>query len=164
MTTRRAFLKAGLVGGALLAAGGLAATPAGRDPVRDRRQVLAGVVPAVLAGALPEDAAAREAAVLRCIDGVEQAIAGLSPSAQEEAAQLFALLAIAPTRVLLAGLGSAWDEAGVDAVSAFLERWRGHSLGLMRSGYHALHDLVFGAWYADPSTWEAIGYPGPLKL
>jgi hypothetical protein len=26
-----------------------------------------------------------------------------------------------------------------------------------------MHDLIIGAWYADPSTWEAIGYPGPIK-
>jgi hypothetical protein len=26
-----------------------------------------------------------------------------------------------------------------------------------------MHDLVLGAWYANPSNWAAIGYPGPLK-
>jgi hypothetical protein len=164
MTNRRTFLKAGLLGGALLVAGGLAATLAGRDPVADRRRVLGGVIPAVLAGALPEAPEAREAAVARCLKGVETAIAGLSPAAQQEAAQLFALLAIPPTRVLLAGVHAGWDEAGPDEVAAFLERWRGHASSLMRSGYHALHDLVLGAWYADESTWEAVGYPGPLKL
>lgn len=164
MTTRRTFLKAGLVGGTLLAAGGLAALLVGRDAAADRREVLAGVIPAVLAGALPEDERGRAAAVERCAKGVETAIAGLAPSAQQEAGQLFALLAMPPTRVLLAGLGTPWERATEAEVSAFLERWRGHSVMLFRSGYHALHDLVLGAWYADESTWEAIGYPGPLKL
>jgi hypothetical protein len=33
----------------------------------------------------------------------------------------------------------------------------------LRSAYQALHDLVLGAWYANPANWDAIGYPGPLK-
>jgi hypothetical protein len=26
-----------------------------------------------------------------------------------------------------------------------------------------MHGLVLGAWYASPSSWAAIGYPGPLR-
>ena len=164
MTTRRTFLKAGLLGGALLTAGGLAALLVGRDPLADRRTVLAAVIPAILDGALPEEPQARAAAVTRCAAGVETAIAGLPPAARAEAAQLFTLLAVAPGRVALAGVFSAWERAGTDQVAAFLERWRGHPLALMRSGYQALHDLTLAAWYADESTWASIGYPGPLKL
>ena len=50
-----------------------------------------------------------------------------------------------------------------EQVSAFLQDWRLHRLGLLRTAYHALHDLVLGAWYAQPASWEAIGYPGPLQ-
>ena len=28
----------------------------------------------------------------------------------------------------------------------------------------AVHDLVLGAWYAQPESWEAIGYPGPPEV
>lgn len=164
MSTRRTFLKTGLLGGALLTAGGLAAVLIGRDPTADRRSVLGAVIPAILEGALPQPGQERERAVHRCLEGVEAAIAGLAPAVQQEVAQLFALLAIQPTRVLLAGVRSGWGAASPDEVAAFLERWRGHDTGLMRSGYQALHDLVLGAWYADESTWAAIGYPGPLKL
>jgi len=164
MTTRRTFLKAGLLGGAVLAVGGLTALVTGRDPDADRKLVLTAVIPAVLAGALPQAPQERDTAVARCVDGVARTIAGLPPAAREEAAQLFALLAIAPTRRALAGVRSSWDEATTEEVSAFLEGWRVHSIGLMRSGYQALHDLTLAAWYADESTWESIGYPGPLKL
>ena len=164
MTTRRTFLKAGLLGGTLLAVGGLAALVAGRDPDADRHQVLSAVIPAVLDGALPDEPAARAAAVARCAQGVDTAIAGLPPAARQEAAQLFALLAIPPSRIALAGVRSSWDEAGKDEVAGFLERWRVHPIALMRSGYGALHDLTLAAWYADESTWESIGYPGPLNL
>lgn len=164
MTTRRTFLKAGLLGGALLAAGGLAALVAGRDADADRRQVLSAVIPAVLDGALPDEPQARAAAVARCADGVDAAIAGLPPAARQEAAQLFALLAIPPSRYALAGVRSSWDAASQEEAAAFLERWRVHPIALMRSGYGALHDLTLAAWYADESTWESIGYPGPLNL
>ncbi|GAA4411327.1 hypothetical protein [Quisquiliibacterium transsilvanicum] len=164
MTTRRTFLKAGLLGGALLAVGGFTAVLVGRDPDADRRQVLLAVIPAVLDGALPDEPQARAAAVARCAEGVDTAIAGLPPAARAEAAQLFALLAIPPSRIALAGVRSSWDETGRDEVAAFLERWRQHPVALMRSGYGALHDLTLAAWYADESTWESIGYPGPLNL
>jgi hypothetical protein len=49
-------------------------------------------------------------------------------------------------------------------VAAFLQGWRTSRLGLLRSAYAALHDLVLGAWYGTPDTWEAIGYPGPPEI
>ncbi len=160
---RRTLLKAGLAGGALLAAGGVAIV-AGRDAVRDRDAVLGAVVPALLDGALPAEPAARAAAVRGCTEGVVAAIAGLAPASQAELAQLFTLLGSAPGRRLLAGVRADWAEAGVDEVGAFLQSWRLHRFALFRGGYAALHDLVIGTWYADASAWPAIGYAGPLSL
>jgi hypothetical protein len=164
MTTRRSFLKAGLVGGGLLAAGGLAAVALGRDATRDRETVLRALVPVLLDGALPDTPEEREAAVARCVQGVGTAVAGLAPAAQAEAAQLFALLAMPPTRWALAGVGSGWADASAHEVAAFLNRWRTHRLALLQSGYHGLHDLVLGAWYGDERSWREIGYGGPLNL
>ncbi|RPH45832.1 MAG: hypothetical protein EHM87_04795 [Burkholderiales bacterium] len=161
---RRTLLKAGLVGGALLAAAGGAAIVANRDPHRDRDAVLGAVVPALLDGALPSGGALREAAVRRCTDGVVAAIAGLAPSSQAELAQLFALLGSAPGRRLLAGVHDDWHVADTAQVGAFLQSWRQHRFDLFRGGYAALHDLVIGTWYADPDAWPAIGYAGPLPL
>ena len=48
-------------------------------------------------------------------------------------------------------------------MSAFLQEWRFHRIDMLQTAYHALHDLIIGSWYADPVTWQAIGYPGPLK-
>ena len=96
--------------------------------------------------------------------GVGVAIAGLSAAAQQELSELFTLLGFAPARVLLAGLWPSWEAASVDEVAAFLQGWRTSRLGLLRSAYAALHDLVLGAWYGTPDTWEAIGYPGPPEI
>ena len=164
MIDRRRFLKAGLAGSALLAAGGLAAWFAGRDAARDRDEVLSALIPVLLAGALPERDADRTEAVRRCAQAVATAVQGLSPAAQREAAQLFALLSIAPTRALTTGITHGWSQASPQEIGAFLDGWRFHSWALMRTGYQALHDLVTGSWYADPAAWPEIGYGGPLKL
>lgn len=148
----------------MLAAGGAASWLAARDPVANRREVLAGVVPAILEGALPSDGAQRAQAIGQASAAVETAIAALSPAAQDELAQLFALMAIAPTRFALTGLAASWRDAGVAEVSAALQSWRTHRLALLQSAYHALHDLVTGSWYADPAHWPAIGYGGPPAL
>ena len=170
MLTRRQFLKVGLVGGAGLAAlgtiyssrkGSQADVAAFKLDVAGR-EIVAALAPAILAGALPDGD--RAAAVERVVDGVEQAVAGLSASAQGEVRQLFALLGFAPTRILLAGVTVPWREASAADAAAFLERWRFSRLDLLQSAYAALHDLVLGAWYGGGDAWETIGYPGPPEV
>lgn len=160
MTTRRQFLKTGLAGGLLLnlAACGHPAKNGGRSTV------LRALIPVILAGALPTDPARLEALITRTITGVDQAIAGLSLATQTEIGELFDLLAFAPTRMLAAGLWSPWAQAKPEEIGRFLESWRHSRFDLLKSGYAALHDLIFGAWYARPDTWPAIGYPGPPKV
>jgi hypothetical protein len=106
----------------------------------------------------------RDAAIERCRETVDAAIAGLSAASRRELDQLFALLAMPPTRIALAGVVPAWNAASEAQVGAFLERWRTHRVALLQSGYLALHDLIAGSWYSDPGAWAAIGYPGPLAL
>lgn len=167
-TSRRTFLGAGGLAALALAAGG--AIYRARHPDQPHRFALDGearaalhaIAPAILAGALPQGAG-HEAALAATIDGVHQAILGLPPATQQEVQDLFGLLALAPARRLLTGVSGGWEGARIDEVSAFLQDWRLHRLGLLRSAYHALHDLVLGAWYAQPSSWAATGYPGPMK-
>lgn len=163
MPTRRTFIKIGLLGAAALAAaGGLYRLRQSTPPQRYQldaaaNAALAAIVPAMLQGALPAPAAP---AVAATATRVQAAIAGLPLSAQKEVADLFGLLTLAPTRRLLAGVPD-WAEASPDQVAAFLHRWRDHRFALLQGAYQALHDLIFGAWYADPESWSAIGYPGP---
>ncbi len=173
MPTRRQFIKAGLAGAAALAAAGLfwsrsprqgpaeAAAPALSAAQRD---IVAALAAALLAGALPAAGEERAAAVARAVDGVGVAIAGLSAAAQKELGELFALLGFAPARLLLARLRPGWRMASPEEVAAFLQGWRESRFLLLRSAYAGLHDLVLGAWYGNPDTWAAIGYPGPPRL
>jgi hypothetical protein len=173
MLTRRQFIRAGLVGSAALAAAGLfysrslkegssGAVPPGLT--FSQRAIVAALVPAILAGVLPAAGEARRQAIAQTVDGVGVAIAGLSAAAQQELAELFALLGFAPARVLLAGLWPAWEEAAPEQVAAFLHGWRFSRFALLRSAYAGLHDLVLGAWYGTPESWPAIGYPGPPEM
>jgi hypothetical protein len=162
--SRRALLTSGALAALALAAGGAAYRFTHRPAPRftldgEARAALEAIVPAMLAGALPADPAAIAAVVGR----VHQAILGLPLATQKEIQDLFGLLALAPARRFLAGVTHGWAGADPGQVSAFLQRWRLHRLALLQVGYHALHDLVLGAWYADPSSWAAIGYPGPPK-
>ncbi|UCE32139.1 MAG: hypothetical protein JSW68_04220 [Burkholderiales bacterium] len=163
MVGRRGFLKWGLVGTSVLAAVGLGSTFVGRDAAGDRRTVLRGIAPALLAGAIPPPGAEHEAELARLLDGLVVAIESLSPQSQHELRLLFLLLAT-PGGRWLAGIGSSWERAEPEQVAHALQQWRAHRLALMQTAYHALHDLVLGTWYAEPSHWERIGYPGPPRL
>jgi hypothetical protein len=168
-TNRRSFLKAGFLATLVLAAGGgiyrAVHTPQLQRFVLDgeARAALGAIVPAVLAGALPADPAERSAALERTVEGVHTAISHLPLAVQKEVQDLFGLLALAPARRLLTGVAGGWTTADPQQVSAFLQDWRMHRFALLRSAYGALHDLSFGAWYAQPASWNAIGYPGPIK-
>lgn len=167
--SRRTFLTVGGIGAlALAAGGGIYRATHGPAPHRfvldgEARAALDAIVPAILDGALPADPARRAQAISAAIERVHGAILGLPLATQKEVQDLFGLLALAPARRLLTGIAGGWGGADVAQVSAFLQDWRLHRVGLLRTAYLALHDLVLGAWYADPSTWEAIGYPGPIK-
>ena len=169
-SNRRTFLKVGALAALALAAGGgvyRATHPPG--PLQrfvldgEAKAALDAIVPAMLAGALPPEGGARSAAVSATTARVHQAILGLPLGAQNEVQDLFGLLALAPARRALTGVSGPWSGAPEAQVALFLQEWRFHRLGMLQTAYHALHDLIIGSWYADPSSWSAIGYPGPMK-
>ncbi|MGE5090333.1 MAG: hypothetical protein ACM3QY_14490 [Candidatus Levyibacteriota bacterium] len=127
-------------------------------------EVMRALIPALLAGALPASGAARDDAIAQTIDGIGQAMTGLAPIAREELASLFALLDFAPSRIALAGIGAPWREIGVADADAFLDRLRSSRWTQKRAAYDALHQITLAAWYANPRSWPAIGYPGPPRL
>ncbi|MCX7892561.1 MAG: hypothetical protein N2544_09400 [Burkholderiales bacterium] len=168
---RRTFLKAGVAGTVLLA--GAARIPAAAARAADSmaarglssadRVVVAAIAPVMLAGALPAGEA-KAKAVASVVDGVSQAVAGMPPATRRELGELFMLLDLAPTRRLVAGVSRPWPEASVGEIAAFLQAWRMSRLALLQSGYHALHDLIVAAWYAQPESWPPLAYPGPPEV
>ena len=180
---RRGWLKLGIAGGALLAlaGGGLALvrpgwaegrlTPAGRA-------LFAAAARAVLDGVLPDRALAaaeHERAIAAHLERLEGTIAALPASTQAEIAQLAALLLHPLGRRLIAGLASDWPQAdaglasdwpqaGLPELRKALQGLRDSSFVLEQQAFHALRDLTNGAYFADPATWPAIGYPGPQPI
>jgi hypothetical protein len=130
----------------------------------DAADVMRAIIPALLDGALPDDATERQAAIEDTVDAVGTAIAGLPPVTRDELSTLFALLDFAPVRIAFADIDFAWRDADVVTTNAFLVRLQKSRWSVKRTAYDALHQLTFAAWYASPSTWPSIGYPGPPAL
>jgi hypothetical protein len=171
MISRRTFITAGLLGAAALVTARWVRgphAPPGDATVRaldaDAQAILRAVVPVLLAGALPEAAAAKRAAVGETVRGIDIAVTGLPPSAQEELRQLFALLAVPPGRLLIARISQPWNEADEADVRACLDRFRelAHDAAL---AYGALHQLTFAAWYGNPVVAaDRVSGPRPFRM
>ena len=163
---RRTLMTVGLAAAALLAvAGGTLAlvTPARRDGklTEPTRVMLASVARAVLASLLPQEPAAQAAALEAHLSRVQHTIAGMPPPVQAEIDELLSIVASAPGRLALVGLKADWRTAAVADVTLALQGLRESSLALRQQAFHALRDITNGAYFADPSTWAAIGDPGP---
>ena len=162
---RRTFLRLTLFGAAVLGASALVLrTATRRTPAEARADIESGlraVIPALLAGVLPLEAGASGVGQRQALERTLAAIDGLAPGTRAELDQLFGLLASHPGRWLA---GVDWASATPEQAAVFLQRWRSSSFNLFVAGYQAMHDLVLGSWYADASSWDAIGYPGPTKL
>jgi hypothetical protein len=118
----------------------------------------------VLAGSLPTDATARAAAIEAHVLRLEATVAGLPPALQADVDELLALMCNAVGRRVLIGLGADWRTATPGEVAAALQGLRVSTLNLRQQVYRALRDLTNAAYFADPGTWPAIGYPGPLAI
>lgn len=166
---RRTLLLVGVGTGTLLAlAGGtLALLEPGLQQGRlspGGRAVFAAVARGVLATLLPADAVAKSQALDAQLGRLDDTIAAMPPAVQGEIAELVTLLASPPGRLALAGLRSDWPQASEAEIRAMLQDLRTSRLALRQQVYHALRNLTNGAWFADRSSWAAIGYPGPLAI
>ncbi|MDP1540097.1 MAG: twin-arginine translocation signal domain-containing protein [Moraxellaceae bacterium] len=168
--SRRSFLKTSAMGGMLLATGSSAAVLTGCAKVEPQNgydflraqdiAVLTALTPVVLADVFPTDDTAPKAIedVLRSID---QFIYATGPSSMAAIQELFDLLSMPPARWTLCRLWKDWPEASPAELEAFLQRWKGSSVGLLRAGYGGLAKIITAAWYLLPQSWEAIDYNGP---
>ena len=170
--TRRSLVKRGLLGGALLAAGGagfLAFRSGASVPVpTDGLLVFTPAQFAVL------DAVARrmvrprtgwptvdQVGVARAADRIA---ARVEPSAQKELQQLLGLFDNRLAVFLFGGRIRPFtllDGAGQDAV---LAEWRDSRIAVRRTGFAALRTLVLAGYYQSPAVWPAVGYGGPPRI
>jgi len=171
---RRAFLKTGVAGAALLFAARWAAPIPAADAqtaglplnflTADDAGVLRRIAPVMLAGALPDEGAPRKTAIDEVITGVDLAIGYQPPSVRREIRDLFNLLENAVTRALAAGVWTSWDRASDQTIREFLASWHDSRFDLLRTAYIGLNNLIVGSWYGNPKSWARIGYSGPPKI
>ncbi|HET6922445.1 MAG TPA: gluconate 2-dehydrogenase subunit 3 family protein [Anaeromyxobacteraceae bacterium] len=165
---RRDFLRKGLVGGLLLAAGGGAflatrrtRAAAGLGPLQVLTPEEATVVLAVANRLVPERVGfprPLEVGVPRKVDAV---VAGLHPGTQKEIRRLLNLFEGAVAGFLFEGQTRTFTTCSPWEQDDRLRGWAHSRVTLRRSGFRALKKLVTAAYYASPETWPALGYPGP---
>ena len=134
-----------------------ALTAAGRDVFR-------AVGLGVLDKTLPEQPAAKQAALTGLLGRIDVLISALPSHAQAELSQLLSILATSAGRRALAGLPTPWLEASPVQVQAALQGMRLSGLAVRQQAYAALHDITAGAYFSEASTWPMIGYPGPVAI
>ena len=166
---RRTWLKLGIVSAAALAVVGGAAVLI--QPGLERgaltatgKSVFRAIGLGVLDKTLPEQPAAKEAALIGLLSRIDILISALPPHAQAELSQLVSVLGSGAGRLALAGLNTPWANASVQDIQAALQGMRFSSLALRQQAYAVLHDITAGAYFSEPDTWVLLGYPGPLKI
>ncbi len=169
LESRRSFLKKGLLGAALLAAGGGAwlgtrrthPDPALKGPFLVFSEAEATVILAVadrLVPPRPGFPRPLEVGVPRKVD----AIAAMAhPAVQHELRQLIGLFESPFTGLFLDGLPGTFSGASPEAQDQRLHDWATSRIAVRRTGFRAMKKLVYAAYYSSPETYAAVGYPGP---
>jgi hypothetical protein len=163
MTTRRRFTLGVLA--VLAVGGGLAALwqPGlnGSKLTQEGRRQLGALARALLDGLLP---AGDDAALQAHLTHFEETIAAFPPGTQAELQQLLSLTTNAAGRLGLLGSGRSLDAVALPDLQALLNDLRFSKLPLRQQAYFALRDLNMAAFFAHPTGWQALGYPGPTTI
>jgi hypothetical protein len=167
--SRRSLIKRGLLGGALLAAGGVgflafregAAVPLPADGLLVFTPAQFAVLDAVarrMVRPRPGWPTVDEVGVARAADRIA---ARVEPSAQKELRQLLGLFDNGLAAFLLAGRTRPFTRLTGPEQDTVLADWRDSRIAVLRTGYAALRTLVLAGYYQSPSIWPAVGYGGP---
>ena len=150
-----------------LAGGGLAMLRPGLVAGRlsaPAKALFGALASAILEGSLPAAGPPRDAAIAAHLQRLQSTLGGFPAATQAELSQLLALLTSTPGRIALAALHEDWSEASIATLQRALQGLRTSGLALRQQVYHALRDLTNAAYYADPSSWSLLGYPGPRDI
>lgn len=160
---RRTLLKLGVGGAVALGlVGGLAAiwTPGleGTRLTPGGRKTMGALALALLDGSL------KPADLDKHLDALDALFAALPPAVRAEVAQLLGLIVNAPGRLGLLGQAKPLHEASVAELQALMEGLRHSRLAVRQQVYFALRELHCAAYFTQPSSWVAMGYPGPRDI
>jgi hypothetical protein len=118
----------------------------------------------MLEGMWPDSPVAADAARLAWIARLEDTVSQLAPTSRAELERLLSLLRWSLPRRWLLELNGDWATSTDEAIRTAFERTSRADTPLRQQAFSALRDLSLAAFYADPSNWTAIGYPGPNAI
>jgi hypothetical protein len=124
-------------------------------------ELFSALAPAVILDLAQLEAGARNARLGDVLQRLDSTCSVLDAANRQELRKLLDLLAIAPLRYALAGVG-AWNEAGIETLQNFLARWQASRFATLNAGGNVLIKLVSTSYYLLPASWPASAYPGPL--
>lgn len=166
---RRSFLKKGLLGGLLLAVGGVGAiavrpTKKGVSPKGPLR-VFSSAEYAIFAAMAERVVGAGEGSpsptALDVAGKADAAMARALPSVQKEYKQLLALFDNGLVGVMTGTGFAPFTASTKKAQDERLLAWSTSRMSLFRTGFQAMKRLAAACYYASPETWKDVGYPGP---
>ena len=167
MINRRRFLRYGLGGSLLLAAGGGLLSLQGtviRNPRRSLKMLSPeqfSIFSAVADCLLPGGDGLPPAADLDVVERIDDVLAVAPPIHVEDLGALLALLENPTAGALLDRRPRPFTACDRAAQLATLTRWRHSAIEIRTIGYKALRGLCMSAYYGNPSVYKSIGYPGP---
>lgn len=167
--SRRGVLKKGLFGGLLLALGGggaLFARASKKEALPPEGLLVLGAREyAVIAAIARRVITPREGfpghEEIRTAFNADRILAKTDLTAQEELLQLINLFENALPNFLFGGRVVPFTQQSDAEQDAVLAEWSRSKLTLRRTGFAALRGLVTAAYFVDPRSQRATGYPGP---
>ena len=121
------------------------------------------IIPVVVLDLGTRSPAEQKELMRQTLANIDGTCAGLDVHSRGELRKLFDLLAVAPLRYVLTGVGD-WKQASPEQLGAFLARWRGSRFATLNAGGNVLVRLVAGSYYVIPATFASVGFPGPLEI
>ncbi|PKM17949.1 MAG: hypothetical protein CVV11_17765 [Gammaproteobacteria bacterium HGW-Gammaproteobacteria-15] len=160
---RRQFILSGIALGtaASFGIGGLSWQRSLQQHNDNRDLVLSALLPALLYGALPQDATLAATELNRTKAAVADFMPFLPQRQQQELHQLFNLLANRVTQLALTGHIAALPQLSISQRLQLLNQWRDSYLSLLQQAYHGLRELLYGAYYGQSEHWQALAYTAP---
>ncbi len=172
-TSRRDFLKVGLLGSAVLLVGSslsaFSVVKSSKNDLHDLSfltpsdtELLLALAPIILKANYPGILGKK--AEQRLLVTIDNQVSSLGQHSQKQLQQLFDLLGSSTLRYFAGAPSSDWSKASTDQIESFLEGWKNSLFTLKRTGYAALCKLLTMSWYTQPENFSQASYPGPPKI
>ncbi|MBU1310254.1 MAG: hypothetical protein KKE30_12075 [Gammaproteobacteria bacterium] len=162
---RRNFILTGIALGAVASLGSGLAIWSWQHSVtpdsNNRDLVLSALLPALLYGALPQDATLAAIELERTKTAISDFLPFLPLRQQQELNQLFNLLANRLSQLGLTGHVISLTKLSLSQRLQLLNQWRDSYLALLQQAYHGLRELLYGAYYGQSEHWQTLGYTAP---